>query len=313
MEKKHPKKDLETAIEKMAIGGNNNFADCFHNFLDLALSYFCNNINERQMALRKRVEENEDFRKAYQEALEAYGDCAENYQDPMGDMFMEKISHGQHGQFFTPEDLCELSAEIILGNDFYDGMTINDPTSGSGRMLLKALQIAREVHGKEPLLYANDLSMTCAKMCLLNFLVNSVDGEVTCGDALKLDWENFTFFKIDKVRNIATGAVFSTYWQYTTADVEKVQEKRQKWFEWVFEYGWVKYKKYPSIEDLMDSYVSLETNDEEKHDENEEYSLSFELGEEITKESLKETAMEYVKDDPLPTEIKMGEQLSLFD
>ena len=232
MEKKHTKKDLEAAIEKMHIGGSIQFVECFHNFLDLALSYFCNNMNERQMALRKRVEENEDFRKAYQAALEAYGDCAENYKDPMGDMFMDKISHGQHGQFFTPECLCELSANIVLGNDFHDGMTINDPTSGSGRMLLKALQIAR-AKGREPLLYANDLSMTCAKMCLLNFLINSVDGEVTCGDALKLDWENFTFFKIDKVRNLATGAVLSTYWQYTTADVEKVSEKRQKWFWWI--------------------------------------------------------------------------------
>ena len=146
-----------------------------------------------------------------------------------------------------------------------------------------------------------------------NFLVNSVDGEVTCGDALKLDWDNFTFFKIDKVRNLATGAVFSTYWQYTTADVEKVSEKRQKWFWWIFEYGWVKYKKYPSIEELTDSYLSLESDDEENTDEKEEPSLSFEFGKEITKESLKEQAMDYVKEDPLPTEIKMGEQLSLFD
>ena len=286
MEKKHTKKDLEAAIEKMDIGGNNNFADCFHNFLNLALSYFCNNCDERQMTLRKRVEENEDFRKAYQEALEAYGDCAENYHDPMGDMFMEKISHGQHGQFFTPEDLCELSANIVLGNDFYDGMTINDPTSGSGRMLLKALQIAREVHGKEPKLYANDLSMTCAKMCLLNFLVNSVDGEVTCGDALKLDWENFTFFKIDKVRNLATGAVFSTYWQYTLADVEKVQEKRMNWWLWIAEHGWMQYHHFSELKE----------EGEKKKEEGEKFvDMKFSY-------------------DPLPTEIKVGEngQLTLF-
>lgn len=300
MEKKHTKKDLEAAIEKMHIGGSIQFVECFHNFLDLALSYFCNNMNERQMALRKRVEENEDFRKAYQEALEAYGDCAEDYKDPMGDMFMDKISHGQHGQFFTPEDICTLSAEIVLGNDFHDGMTINDPTSGSGRMLLKALQIAREVHGKEPLLYANDLSMTCAKMCLLNFLVNRVDGEVTCGDALKLDWENFTFFKIDKVRNLATGAVLSTYWQYTTADVEKVQEKRQKWFWWIAEHGWVKYthRVFADVQPIIDDFESV---------------LEGNPPTEGIAESIQKELEENNKIDPLPTEIKMGEQLSLFD
>lgn len=284
MEKKHTKKDLEAAIEKMHIGGSIQFVECFHNFLDLALSYFCNNMNERQMALRKRVEENDDFRKAYQEALEAYGDCAEDYKDPMGDMFMDKISHGQHGQFFTPEDLCTLSAELIGIGNIEDGQTINDPTSGSGRMLLKALQIAR-AKGREPLLYANDISMTCAKMCLLNFLVNSVDGEVTCGDALKLDWENFTFFKIDKVRNIATGAVLSTYWQYTTADVEKVQEKRMNWWLWIAEHGWMQYHHFSELKE----------EGEKKKEEGEKFvDMKFSY-------------------DPLPTEIKMGEQLSLFD
>ena len=287
MEKKHTKKDLEAAIEKMHIGGSIQFVECFHNFLDLALSYFCNNMNERQMALRKRVEENEDFRKAYQEALEAYGDCAEDYKDPMGDMFMDKISHGQHGQFFTPEDLCELSAELIGVGNVEDGQTINDPTSGSGRMLLKALQIARS-KGREPILYANDLSMTCAKMCLLNFLVNSVDGEVTCGDALKLDWENFTFFKIDKVRNLATGAVLSTYWQYTLSDVEKVSEKRQKWFWWIAEHGWIKYRR-------------ISANNKE---------VEFDP-EDVTAKQIEEEIQS--TPDPLPTEIKMGEQLSLFD
>ena len=300
MEKKHTKKDLEAAIEKMHIGGSIQFVECFHNFLDLALSYFCNNMNERQIELRKRVDENEDFRNACQEALEAYGDCAEDYKDPMGDMFMDKISHGQHGQFFTPEDLCTLSAELIGVGNVEDGQTINDPTSGSGRMLLKALQIAR-AKGREPILYANDLSMTCAKMCLLNFLVNSVDGEVTCGDALKLDWENFTFFKIDKVRNLATGAVLSTYWQYTIADVEKVSEKRQKWFWWIAEHGWIKYMHLTKTIDptesakyceKTDSMVCIEGNKVDRYDEVE-----------ISKTNI----------DPLPTEIKMGEQLSLFD
>lgn len=304
MEKKHTKKDLEAAIEKMHIGGSVQFVECFHNFLDLALSYFCNNMNERQMALRKRVEENEDFRKAYQEALEAYGDCAEDYKDPMGDMFMEKISHGQHGQFFTPEDLCTLSAELIGIGNIEDGQTINDPTSGSGRMLLKALQIAR-AKGREPILYANDLSMTCAKMCLLNFLVNSVDGEVTCGDALKLDWENFTFFKIDKVRNLATGAVLSTYWQYTTADVEKVSEKRQKWFWWIAENGWIKYRRFP---EHSRGAVTID-EDGNLNEIGETYGEKEWLPDQKTaKHMIEEQTI-----DPLPTEIKKGEQLSLFD
>ena len=294
----------------MAIGGNNTFAACFDNFLNLALSFFCNNMDERQMHLRKYMEENENFKQAYIDALNAFGDLAENYRDPMGDMFMERISYGQHGQFFTPDDLCVLCADILgIG----DGNTVSDPCCGSGRMLLAALKKAREVDGNEPKLYANDLSLTCAKMTLLNFCVNSVDGEVTCGDALKLDYENFIFFKLDKVRNIATGKALTTYWQYTLADVEKVNEKRQKWFEWIFEYGWVKYKKYPPLD--LDKPIDWEEVVDSCSDDDEDKPMTMEVGEEITVESMKEQAMEYVKEDPLPTEIKVGEdgQLSLFD
>ena len=294
--KRHTSKDLEAAVEKMAIGGNNTFAACFDNFLNLALSYFCNNMDERQMYLRKYMEENENFKQAYIDALNAFGDLAENYRDPMGDMFMSRISHGQHGQFFTPDDLCVLCADILgIG----DGNSVSDPCCGSGRMLLAALKKAREVDGNEPKLYANDLSMTCAKMTLLNFCVNSVDGEVTCGDTLRLDYENFIYFKLDKVRNIATGRVLTTYWQYTLADVEKVNEKRQKWFEWIAEYGWIKYYHISKkeTEDFLEKLGIVE----------------FDHKEPITADN--KTKAEVQEIDPLPTEVKVGEngQLSLFD
>lgn len=303
MGKRRDNKDLETSIEKMCIGGQNNFSDCFYNFLDLALSYFCNNMDDRQIQLRKRVEEDEGFKKAYKDALEAYGDLAENYHDPLGDMFMTRISHGNCGQFFTPESLSELCANIL---NIGDGETLNDPTCGSGRMLLMALKIAREVHGNEPILYGNDISITCSKMTLLNFLVNSVDGEVTCGDALRLDWDNFKFYKIDKMRNLSTGAVFSTYWQYTTADVDKVSEKRKKWFLWVAEHGWIKYRRFTS------HYKGTKAMDGEGRlvDIGESYGGTESLPNEVQARQMVEEQVV----DPLPTEIKVEEngQLSIF-
>ena len=283
--KKPQSTNLEKAIEKMSIGGRNQFADCFANFLDLALSYFCNNMDERQMELRKYVEENEDFRNSYKEALQCFGDEAEGYHDPLGDIFMSRISHGDHGQFFTPESVSLLMSEIIMGDKLHDGMTVNDPACGTGRTLLMALKHIRAKE-YEPKLYANDLSMTCAKMTLLNFCINSVDGAVTCGDALRMDTEHFTFFKLDKVRNLTTGAVLTTYWQYTLSDVEKVQEKREKWWLWVAEHGWVKYFKSTPYE-IKDVKLTR-------------------TGEKIFQDA--------VENDPLPTEIKTDEngQLILF-
>lgn len=289
--KKRTYSNLEKAIEKMSIGGRNQFADCFNNFLDLALSYFCNNMDEQQMELRKHVEENEDFRNAYKEALQCFGDDAEDYHDPLGDIFMSRISHGDHGQFFTPESVSLLMSEIIMGDKLHDGMTINDPACGTGRTLLMALKHLRESKHVEPKLYANDLSMTCAKMTLLNFCINSVDGAVTCGDALRMDTENFTFYKLDKVRNLTTGAVLTTYWQYTLSDVEKVQEKREKWWMWIAEHGWIKYYHTPKdlkmFSDPSDVSPFIEMKNGNRNAVN----------------------------DPLPTEIKVGEngQLTLFD
>lgn len=284
--KKPQSTNLEKAIERMAIGGRNQFADCFSNFLDLALSYFCNNMDEQQMELRKYVEQNEDFRNAYKEALQCFGDDAEGYHDPLGDIFMSRISHGDHGQFFTPESISLLMSEIIMDDKIHDDMTINDPACGTGRTLLMALKHLRESKHVEPKLYANDLSMTCAKMTLLNFCINSVDGAVTCGDALRMDTDDFTFFKLDKVRNLTTGAVFTTYWQYTLSNAEEVQQKRNKWWLWIAERGWVKYFKCTPCEIK-------------------EVKLT-KTGEKIFQDA--------VENDPLPTEIKADEtgQLILF-
>lgn len=300
MAKKQVKSEnaLEKAIEKMSIGGRNQFSDCFANFLDLALSYFCNNMDERQMQLRKRVEEDENFKNAYKEAITALGDDAEGYHDPLGDIFMSRISHGDHGQFFTPESISLLMSEIIMGDKLHDGVTINDPACGTGRTLLMALKHIRS-KGYEPKLYANDLSMTCAKMTLLNFCINSVDGAVTCGDALRMDTEHFTFFKLDKVRNLDTGAIFTTYWQYTLSNAEEVQQKRNKWWWWIAERGWVKYFKLPKA---PDSIIDGEVIEGDK----------FEC--QITKQG-KELIKENQQIDPLPTEIKAEDngQLSLFN
>lgn len=292
---------LEKAIEKLAIHSGAHFAACFDTFLDLALSCFCNHMNERQMNLRKRVKDNEEFKNAYAEALTIYGDLAEGYKDPLGDMFMSRISHGQHGQFFTPESVSLLMTEIV---GVEDGAKVNDPACGSGRNLLKALEIARS-EGKEIELYANDLSLTCAKMTLLNFMINSVAGEVSCGDALKLDYENFTFFKIDKIRNLATGAVFSTYWEYTLANVNEIEEYRRKWWWTIAEYSWIKYRKFPMYYD-----AKIVNENGTVIDKREVY------GETECLPPPKE-ASDMIKNqviDPLPTEIKADEngQVSLF-
>jgi len=56
----------------------------------------------------------------------------ETRADILGDVFQGAIARGRHGQFFTPEHLCELMTRMT---DDGSGATVGDPCCGSGRML----------------------------------------------------------------------------------------------------------------------------------------------------------------------------------
>lgn len=228
------------ALAEMDCHRGKQYADLFEEFLDLSLTLFCGNPNDTQQSLWKEVQSSPKRFETFIAAFSAYGEAAENYHDPLGDFFMEHVSHGQHGQFFTPETICDFMAKIT--NPMSE--TINDPCCGSGRLPLAGLRQARE-NGVEPFLYANDLSYTCARMALLNFIVNSARGEVSCGDTLRLDLENFIFFKIDRV--MLGNKWLSTYWQYTSSNVDEVNEKRNAWRKTMLENGiWIEIAEHSS-------------------------------------------------------------------
>jgi len=52
---------------------------------------------------------------------------------------MEFVSHGEHGQYFTPQHVCDMMAQITnMDKDLsqynaIDRATANDPACGSGR------------------------------------------------------------------------------------------------------------------------------------------------------------------------------------
>jgi type I restriction-modification system DNA methylase subunit len=133
-----------------------------------------------------------------QEALETYrnhpkvqqlvklvtliGELLEGFSDPLGELYMQAISNGHNGQYFTPEPICDMMAAISVGNPT-DGQTVADCACGSGRMLLSAAKINRHLK-----LYGADLDITCCKMALLNMLLNSLQGEVAHMNSLSNDF-----------------------------------------------------------------------------------------------------------------------------
>ncbi len=98
-------------------------------------------------------------------------------KDGFGDFYMEYLSYGRNGQFFTPEPICDMMARILNPAGF--GEKVADCCCGSGRMLLAAAKISRN-----PLFFGADIDRTCAMMCLINLCLNGLLGEVCWMDTL---------------------------------------------------------------------------------------------------------------------------------
>lgn len=83
------------------------------------------------------------------------------------------------GQFFTPMAICDLMSCMTGDTEPVRGKRVMDCACGSGRTL-----ISFHVRNLGNRYYANDLDAMAAKMCIVNFLVHGMVGQVTCANAL---------------------------------------------------------------------------------------------------------------------------------
>ncbi|MBN2786932.1 MAG: SAM-dependent DNA methyltransferase [Paludibacteraceae bacterium] len=91
-----------------------------------------------------------------------------------------KSRRDNRGQFFTPGTVCDFMAQINADESMTGkGLTISDPTCGSGRTLLAFNAIAPGNY-----LYAEDIDRTCCMMTVCNFVIHGVIGEVIWHDSL---------------------------------------------------------------------------------------------------------------------------------
>ncbi|CCH02053.1 type I restriction enzyme, M subunit [Fibrella aestuarina BUZ 2] len=109
------------------------------------------------------------------------------WYDALGTFYETLASRGKKsslGQFFTPPEVCEVMVRI---NGFTTDMTgkglsIQDPASGSGRMLLAA-----HVTAPGNYQYAADLDPICTKMAAANMCLHGCVGQAVCMDSLNPD------------------------------------------------------------------------------------------------------------------------------
>lgn len=122
-------------------------------------------------------------------------------------MFLLKSKASANGQFFTPDSLCRLMADItdadveekISKRGF---VMVNDPACGSARTLLA--HFMKKTHDNRALsgLYyyeAADIDLPTCKMAACNMMIHGMQGRVVCQDQLSLTTPTAIFY-INEVR-----------------------------------------------------------------------------------------------------------------
>ncbi len=186
-------KSFCTEIEML--GRRHGHARIFNDFLTLSLC--CLHQVNLASRLKEKDEDNEaqylETIKGYsKEELNSFGKLlgilqASVYDQPYGDLlgeyFTEHITRGHNGQYFTPDAVCELISRLQGADEKTNGKRVYDPACGSGRLLLQFAKVAPDNY-----FFANDLSLTCAKITALNFMLNGLRGEVACMNSLSMEF-----------------------------------------------------------------------------------------------------------------------------
>ena len=122
-------------------------------------------------------------------------------------MFLLKSKASANGQFFTPDSLCRLMADITdhvnEENDTKNGFIwVNDPACGSARTLLAHFMAKTSIDHALAGRYfyeAADIDLPTCKMAACNMMIHGLQGKVVCQDQLLLPTPTAIFF-INEVR-----------------------------------------------------------------------------------------------------------------
>jgi type I restriction-modification system DNA methylase subunit len=197
---------LLTAFERFAYGQSLHTA--FTDLLDWTLLPFKRYADRSEQQKALDTYRNHPKVKQLAELITIIGELSEGMHDPLGELYMNAISNGHNGQYFTPEPICDMMAAMQVNIDMEDGKTVHDPACGSGRMLLAVAKLNRSC-----MLYGADLDITCCKMALVNMLLNSLQGEIAHMNSLSNEF--YTGYKVVTV--LVEGYYYPYYTEFTDA------------------------------------------------------------------------------------------------
>jgi methylase of polypeptide subunit release factors len=176
-------KEVWKELEAASIRSHHNTRQAFEDFLTMTTCALAGGTMEAEyLETVERYKEGEKGKRACDHLARAFAvliDAMEKTRkDILGDLFMGGVTFGENGQFYTPESICQMMAQMTMDPDV-SGKTISDPCCGSGRMLLAASDVAprNEFVGQ-------DVDLRCVRMTAINLALRNLYGWVIWGNSL---------------------------------------------------------------------------------------------------------------------------------
>lgn len=185
--------DFNSALNRLAYQKGIN-----ETFTDLLDTIICGMVLHDEKGLKRNPIK--DYIPADQETMKVLlttlgiiaDNAGEGLHDALGDIFMEHLSFGRNGQYFTPQPICDMMTQMTFHQqEIKPNQTVNDCACGSGRMLLAAAKLSREFR-----FYGSDIDLTCVKMATVNLALNNLRGEISWANPLTM--EHYASFRVER-------------------------------------------------------------------------------------------------------------------
>ncbi len=176
---------IDAAADKAGLSRGQAFED-FLTFVRCSLAG--GTMEEEYLAtVRKGYDRGEEGKRGIDHVVKAFAVLVnamdDTKQDVLGDLFTGAITYGERGQFFTPEAVAQVMAELtVTPDESEETRTVNDPTCGSGRFLLS---VAKKHPNWE--FVGQDVDHRCAQMTAINLGLNGLRGWAVWQNTLSLE------------------------------------------------------------------------------------------------------------------------------
>ena len=119
---------------------------------------------------------------------------AEDPCDILGDIYHElRLNNEWNGQFFTPDHICRLMAQLAnvdVPEDKEGHITINEPTCGSGTMVIGAVWAMQRKgidYRRKSFFVAQDIDIRCVWMAYIQLSLYGIPAVVIHGNTLTME------------------------------------------------------------------------------------------------------------------------------